>query len=138
MNPIPPMPAAILLALVAAVVACHFALISDLLMAIIVLTLIVVLVSTDPDYGECAQPRAQSQFVLPTSFADESIAARSVFAASRRRSPGLFRRHAFPAPAKPSRRSLAARDGRPAGVAEAVRPWRQTLAHAMAGIRFID
>lgn len=69
MKPIPPMIAAIFLVLVAALVACHLALISDLLM-----------VTT------------------------------------------------FPAPA----------DSPPRRLADAVRRLRQTLAHAMADIKFID
>ena len=79
MKPIPPMIAAIFLALIAALVACHLALISDLLM-----------VTT------------------------------------------------FPAPADASRRSLADARSEPDDVADAVHRLRQTLAHAMVGIKFID
>jgi hypothetical protein len=49
MKPIPPMLAAILLAFAAALVACHLALISELLMVTIILALLIVLVATDPD-----------------------------------------------------------------------------------------
>lgn len=43
--------AAILLAFAAALVACHLALISELLMVTIILALLIVLVATDPDPG---------------------------------------------------------------------------------------
>ncbi len=43
--------AAILLAFAAALVACHLALISELLMVPIILALLTVLVATDPDPG---------------------------------------------------------------------------------------
>ena len=78
MKPIPPMIAATFLVFVAAL-ACHLALISDLLM-----------VTT------------------------------------------------FPAPADASRRSLADARSEPDDVADAVHRLRQTLAHAMVGIKFID
>jgi hypothetical protein len=51
MKPIPHMLAAILLAFAAALVACHLALISELLMVTIILVLLIVLVATDPDPG---------------------------------------------------------------------------------------
>jgi hypothetical protein len=129
--------AAIFLTFVAALVACHLAWISDLLMVTIVLALLIVLVATEPDSSECYQPRTKRQSILTTSSPDKFPAAARILAASRRRSPGLFRCNAFPAPADPSRRSLAA-GSRPACLADAVRPRRRTLAHAMAGIRFIS
>jgi hypothetical protein len=129
--------AAIFLTFVAALVACHLAWISDLLMVTIVFTLLIVLIGTEPDPGECDQPRTKRPSVLTRSSPDKFPAAARILAASRRRSLGLSRRHAFPAPADPSRRSLAA-GSRPAGLAEAVRPRRRALAHAMAGIRFIS
>lgn len=49
--------ATIFLTFAAALVACHLALISDLLMATIVLALFIVLVTTEPDSGQCEQPR---------------------------------------------------------------------------------
>jgi hypothetical protein len=57
MKPIPPMIATIFLTFVAALVACHLALISDLLMVTIVLALLIVLVATEPDSSECGQPQ---------------------------------------------------------------------------------
>lgn len=130
--------AAIFLTFVAALVACHLALISDLLMVTIVLALLIVLVATEPDPSECDQPHAKSQSVLTKSSSDKFPAAPRIFAASRRRSLGLSRRNTFPAPADPSRRSLAPTGSRSTGLAEAVRPRRRTLVHAMAGIRFIN
>lgn len=75
--------AAIFLIFVAALAACHLALISDLLMVTIVLALLIVLVATEPDFGECDERRAKSKPVLTTSSPDKFPAASGIFAASR-------------------------------------------------------
>ena len=54
------MNATIFLTFVSTLVACRLALISDLLMVTIVLALLIVLVTTEPDSSECDQPRAQN------------------------------------------------------------------------------
>ena len=138
MKPIPLMIAAIFLTLVAALVACHLAWISDLVMVTIILALLIVFVATEPESGECDQPRTKSPSVLPTSSPGKFPAAARMFAASWRRPLGLSRRDFLPAPAEPSCRSLATAESRPACLADAIRPRRRTLAHAMAGIRFIN
>jgi hypothetical protein len=83
MKPIPPMNTTIFLTLVATLVACQLALISDLLMVTIVLALLIVLVTTEPDSGECDQPRAKSKSVLTTPSLDKFPAAPVIFAATR-------------------------------------------------------
>jgi hypothetical protein len=130
--------AAIFLIFVAALVACHMAFISDLLMVTIVLALLIVLVVTEPGSSEGEQALTRSQSVLAQSSPERFPAAPRIFAASRRRSLGLSRRNAFPAPADSCRRSLVATGSRSACQAEAVCPRRRTLAHAMAGTRFIN
>ena len=95
----------IVLAFAAALVACHLALISDLLMVIIILVLLVVLVSTESNAGECDQPRTQSPSVLTTLSAEKPPAASRIPAASIRRLPGSSRHSAFPAQLNPSHRS---------------------------------
>jgi hypothetical protein len=121
MKPIPPMLAAIFLTLVAALIACHLALISDLLMVTIVLALLVVLIANELDSSECDQLRTKSPSVLTTASPDKFPAAARIFAASRRRTLSWSRRNAFPAPADPFRRNLAAAGSRPVCLAEAVR-----------------
>ena len=59
--------AAIVLAFVAALYACHLALISDLMLAGIVLALLTVLIATEPEPGECVPPRIRRPTVSPTS-----------------------------------------------------------------------
>ena len=103
MKPIPPMPAVLILAFVAALIACQLALISDLLLVTIILALLIVLVATEPEPGECRQPRTTSASFLSTSFTVDSPAASGIFAASRRRASSSSRRRAFSAPADTSR-----------------------------------
>jgi hypothetical protein len=83
MKPIPPMNAAIFLTFVAALTACRLALISDLLMVAIVLALLIVLVTTEPDSSECDQPRARRKSVPTTSSPDKFPAVSGIFAATR-------------------------------------------------------
>ena len=139
MKPIPPMiEIVIVLAFAAALVACHLALISDLLLATIILALLVVLVSTESNAGECDPPRTQSPSVLTTASAEKPPAASRIPAASMRQSMGSSRHSAFPAQPETCPRSLAAAGRGPADVAGAVRLRRQTLVHTMAGVRFFN
>ena len=55
----PTMIPAIVLAFLAALYACHLALISDLLLAGVVLGLLTVLIATEPETGECEAPHAR-------------------------------------------------------------------------------
>jgi hypothetical protein len=128
----------IVLAFAAALVACHVALISDLLMVIIILALLVVLVSTESNAGECDQQRTQGPSLLTTPTSEKPPAASRIPAASMRRSLGSSRHSAFPAQPEACPRSLAAAGRGPADVAGAVRLRRQTLVHTMAGVRFFN
>jgi hypothetical protein len=83
MKPIPPMNATIFLTFVAALAACRLALISDLLMVAIVLALLIVLITTEPDSSECDQPRATRKTVPISSSPDKFPAALGLFAATR-------------------------------------------------------
>jgi hypothetical protein len=83
MKPIPPMNATIFLTFVTTLVACRLALISDLLMVTIVLALLIVLVTTEPDSSECDQPHAKRESVPTTSSPDTFPAAPGIFAATR-------------------------------------------------------
>ena len=82
MKPIPPMNTTIFLTFVATLVACQLALISDLLMVTIVLALLIVLVTTEPDSSECDQPRAKREPVPVKSASDKFPAASEIFAAT--------------------------------------------------------
>ena len=139
MKPLPSMiEIALVLALAAALVACHLALISDLLLAVIILALLVVLVATESNAGECDQPHTESPSVQTTLPAEEVSAAARVPVASRRWPLGSSRCRAFPVQPNASPRSLVAAGRGPAGVTEAVRPHRRTLVPAMVGVRFIN
>jgi hypothetical protein len=83
MKPIPPMNATIFLTFVAAAVACQLALISDLLMVTIVLALLIVLVTTEPDSCECDQPRAEPKPVPIIASPDKFPVTPGLFAATR-------------------------------------------------------
>lgn len=83
MKPIPPMNATIFLTFAAALTACRLALISDLLMVAIVLALLIVLITTEPDSSECVQPRAKRKPVPISSSPDKFPAAPVIFAATR-------------------------------------------------------
>ena len=74
------MNATIFLTFVATLVACQLALISDLLMVTIVLALLIVLITTEPDPSECDQPRAKSKSVPITSVPDKFLKASEIFA----------------------------------------------------------
>jgi hypothetical protein len=66
--------AAIFLTFVAAVVACHLAWISDLLMVTIVLALLIVLIATDPAPSASVSPHRPPRLF----FAKEATAVRTV------------------------------------------------------------
>lgn len=63
----PTMIPAIVLALLAALYACHLTLISDLLLAGVVLALLTVLIATEPEPGEGGPPHTRRQTVSSTS-----------------------------------------------------------------------
>jgi len=63
LKPNPAMTAAILLALLAALSACHLDLISDLLLGVIVLALLTVLIATEPGPGESGPATARPRRV---------------------------------------------------------------------------
>ena len=77
------MNATIFLTFATALAANQLDLISDLLMVTIVLALLIVLVTTEPDPSECDQPRAKRESVPTTSSPDKFPAAPGIFAATR-------------------------------------------------------
>jgi hypothetical protein len=114
MKPIPPMiECLIVLAFAATLVACQLALISDLLLAVIILALLVVLVTTESNAGECDQPPTPGPSVLAMPSAEKPPAASRIPAASQRRSLGSSRRNAFPVRPDASPLSRTAAGARP-------------------------
>ena len=77
------MNATIFLTFVATLVACQLALISDLLMVTIVLALLIVLITTEPDSNECDPPRTTRKSVPIISSSDKFLAALGILAATR-------------------------------------------------------
>ncbi|MGA2446511.1 MAG: hypothetical protein ABSG50_13900 [Opitutaceae bacterium] len=77
------MNATIFLTFVATLAAGRLALISDLPMVTIVLALLIVLVTTEPDPGESDQPCAKRKSVLTASVPEKFPAAPEIFAATR-------------------------------------------------------
>jgi len=76
------MNATIFLTFATAMAANQLDLISDLLMVTIVLALLIVLVTTEPDSSECDQPRAKREPVPVKSASDKFPAASEIFAAT--------------------------------------------------------
>ena len=76
------MNATIFLTFATAMAANQLDLISDLLMVTIVLALLIVLVTTEPDSNECDQPRAKREPVPVKSASDKFPAASEIFAAT--------------------------------------------------------
>jgi hypothetical protein len=76
------MNATIFLTFATALAANQLDLISDLLMVTIVLALLIVLVTTEPDPSECDQPRAKREPVPVKSASDKFPATSEIFAAT--------------------------------------------------------
>ena len=76
------MNATIFLTFATAMAANQLDLISDLLMVTIVLALLIVLVTTEPDSSECDQPRAKREPVPVKSVSDKFPATSEIFAAT--------------------------------------------------------